>query len=198
MQQRSSIVFNTSNVGKLETMREHLEPFGVAVEAKRVEVVEPQTDEIEEVAKAKAIQAFDRLRLPVVADDSGFYIDSLGGFPGVYASYAVSTIGIEGILRLMEPFENRACRFVSALAYADSDGVVTFVDDTFIGSIARTPAATRDAESWSELWKVFIPSGASVPLSIVDGRQRDEVWVRWKRHSVFTQFAEWLKARNRY
>jgi XTP/dITP diphosphohydrolase len=54
---------------------------------------------------------------PVMIDDSGFFVDTLKGFPGVYSSYVFKTIGCEGILRLMEGRPDRSARFECCIGF---------------------------------------------------------------------------------
>ena len=51
--------------------------------------------------------------------DCGFWIDELDGFPKAFVNFALDTIGIQGILKLMEGKENRDCRFTECLSYYD-------------------------------------------------------------------------------
>lgn len=48
-------------------------------------------------------------------EDSGLFIEALGGFPGVYSSYVFKTIGNNGILRLMAHSPKRAAYFKSVI-----------------------------------------------------------------------------------
>jgi XTP/dITP diphosphohydrolase len=83
-----------------------------------------------------------------LADDSGLCVDALGGAPGVYsARYAgVSGHGAdaannEKLLRELAdvPEQNRAARFVCAMALATPDvDLAVFVDDVQ-GTLLRTP-----------------------------------------------------------
>ena len=45
----------------------------------------------------------------------GLFVDGLGGFPGVYSSYVLRTIGNEGLLKLMENISDRTARFKSCV-----------------------------------------------------------------------------------
>jgi XTP/dITP diphosphohydrolase len=60
------------------------------------------------------ISKYDR---PVMIDDSGFFVDALKGFPGVFSSYVFKTIGCEGMLRLMEGRPNRSARFECCIGF---------------------------------------------------------------------------------
>ncbi|HJJ92952.1 MAG TPA: non-canonical purine NTP pyrophosphatase, partial [Methanocorpusculum sp.] len=63
------------------------------------EAVEPQAENIADIAREKARQAYVALGVPLIVDDTGLFIEALAGFPGPYAAYVQDTIGNEGILR---------------------------------------------------------------------------------------------------
>lgn len=88
--------------------------------------VEPQADSVEDIARAKAEQAYAALGVPLIVDDTGLFIDALSGFPGPYAAYVQDTVGNTGILRLMEGKEDRDAHFTTAVAYADATGIQVF------------------------------------------------------------------------
>jgi XTP/dITP diphosphohydrolase len=88
--------------------------------------MEPQADSVMEIASTKAEHAYTALKIPIIVDDTGLFIDALSGFPGPYAAYVQDTIGNEGVLRLMEGKEMRNAHFTTAVAYADATGVRVF------------------------------------------------------------------------
>ena len=71
-------------------------------------------------------------------DDTSFSIDSLRGFPGPYAAYALKTIGNEGILKLMNDVKNRNAHFTTVIAFAD-ENVVRAFEGTIYGRISTIP-----------------------------------------------------------
>jgi XTP/dITP diphosphohydrolase len=96
--------FLTGNKGKLSEASTLFSEYGIEVKQLKASITEPQSDDIEEVAKAKMAQALDYLPDKndlLLVEDAGLFIDSLNGFPGVFSAYALQTIGSEGILRLM-------------------------------------------------------------------------------------------------
>jgi XTP/dITP diphosphohydrolase len=96
--------FLTGNKGKLHEASTLFSEFNIEVKQLKAEIIEPQSDDIEEVAKAKMVQALSHLPDEndlLLVEDAGLFVDSLNGFPGVFSSYALQTIGCEGILRLM-------------------------------------------------------------------------------------------------
>lgn len=56
------------------------------------DVPEIQSDDQAEVAIDKARKYYELLRQPLVVMDSGLFVESLGGFPGVYTKYVIRTV----------------------------------------------------------------------------------------------------------
>lgn len=185
--------FVTSNQGKFLAFQQIASALGIQVVQVEGELVEPQADTVVEVAQNKAAQAAKLLGKPVVVEDSGFMIDVLAGFPGPYIKYALATIGLEGLVRLAAPFPSPICRFVSALCYAAPDGMrQTFVDDSATGILADAVDPTPAANSWSELWRVFIPNGYTQTLSKLTLDERNTLMRDWQAGSVYGQFVRWM------
>ena len=134
------ITMVTSNEGKA---REVAAFFGGFVEVAHVvlEIPEHRSDDVGEIARGKAQYAYERLKTPLLVDDTGFFIDALSGFPGSYAAYALHSIGNAGILKLMEGTMDRTARFTTAIAFADERGVRVF-KGTIEGRITHAPRGT--------------------------------------------------------
>lgn len=191
---KKTINFVTSNAGKVKTMQNHIRKYGFEVVQKELSLVEPQADTAEAVALSKAMQAVKALKEPVVVEDSSFHIDALNGFPGPYIKYMLTTVGVKGILKLTQGIKNRTCRFTSAVAYVDSDGVPrTFVQKGDAGVLDTKVDHTQSSEAWSDLWRIFIPNGAKRPLTGLTTQERNKVYQKWEQESVFSKFAQWLE-----
>jgi XTP/dITP diphosphohydrolase len=91
-----------------------------------MDIPEYRHDDVGEIAYRKAEYAFNALCCPLMVDDTAFSIEALNGFPGPYAAYVLSTIGNEGILRLLEGFVNRNAYFETAVAVASEQGIQVF------------------------------------------------------------------------
>nr|HEX4315823.1 non-canonical purine NTP pyrophosphatase [Kofleriaceae bacterium] len=134
---------------------------GVEIRHVALALVEPQAESVHAVARAKAEQAFARVGGPVVVEDSGLVVASLGGFPGPYTKYALATIGAAGLVALAGGAPGR---YTSAVAVARADGSVEVGDHAIDGSLATAVGGDCDG-SWSDLWRVFVPAGERVPVS---------------------------------
>ena len=124
MEKFDEIVFVTHNKGKIFQAQQYLKKVKfVAYEA---ELIEPRSDDLKKIATAKVKQAYEMVKKPCIAQDSGFYIDALNGFPKTFVNFSMETIGVDGYLKLMENKENRSCAFNEFLAYHDGKEIHYF------------------------------------------------------------------------
>lgn len=184
--------FATTNKGKVDSLRSVLSPFGIEVIHENVSLDEPRTDDLEEIARQKAFAAFGLLKKPVVAHDGGFYIHSLNGFPRAFVNFALETVGVEGILKLVAS-KPRQCEFRNCLAYHDTDleEPVLFTSTT-AGILANEPRGTVPNNAWSDLWLIFIPTGKSQTLAEMS-QEEYQVWrATVHQNSYGSKLAQWL------
>jgi len=127
------MLFVTSNPGKA---REAEEILGEDVDRVDYDYAEIQSDSLEEIAVEGARDAYEELGEPCFVDDSGMFVEGVGGFPGPYSSYVYSTLGLDGVLRALEGIDDRAARFDCVVAYHDGDDVQTF-EGTVRGRVTR-------------------------------------------------------------
>jgi len=116
-----TIYFITSNSGKVLEVKNKLTNLDINVVQKNLGYPEIQSNKLEEVAMFGAEYVQKRFKLPFILEDAGLFIDSLGGFPGVFSAYAFHTIGCDGILKLMKNAKgnDRKAVFRSIFAYAE-------------------------------------------------------------------------------
>ncbi|GAB7016923.1 RdgB/HAM1 family non-canonical purine NTP pyrophosphatase [Methanogenium cariaci] len=100
-----------------------------------LEIPEFRDNDVGVIAEEKARYAWNVLQCPLIVDDTGFFVSALNGFPGPYAAYVLDTIGMEGILRLLEGVEDRSAYFETAIAYADREGVIRVFRGVVDGTI---------------------------------------------------------------
>lgn len=101
----------TSNPGKVMEYEEALSHLGLSMEHMRLPYDEIQSSDLEEVVKNGMKEIRKKGVEDFIIDDSGLFVDSLKGFPGVWSAYAQKTIGNAGVLKLMKGVENRGAEF---------------------------------------------------------------------------------------
>ena len=131
------IVLVTGNMKKLISARQFLEPYGFIVDNEKMDTTEIQSNSIEDIAAFSAKEASDKLKCTVLKNDTGFFIEALGGFPGPYTHYVMERIGTDGILKLMKGIDNRKAYYKEAFAYCEyGKDPVVFVSITS-GKLAK-------------------------------------------------------------
>ncbi|MEJ2249323.1 MAG: RdgB/HAM1 family non-canonical purine NTP pyrophosphatase [Candidatus Lokiarchaeota archaeon] len=96
---------------------------------KDLETQELQHPDLKKVAIFKLKSILDKFNLSCFIEDAGFFVESpLKGFPGVYSSYIFKTIGNEGIIKLIDNFEDSVAYFKSVIAlyYQPLEKIFTF------------------------------------------------------------------------
>ncbi len=120
----NEIIFVTHNKGKAKSAEKHFK--NLKISTFEYELDEPRSDDIKVIATAKVKQAYEIVKKPCMAMDTDFRIDELNGFPRAFVNFSLETLGIEGILKLMEDKENRKCAFNECLAYYDGNEIHYF------------------------------------------------------------------------
>ena len=149
-----TIIFATGNMGKLREIKEIMAGLPYNIVSMKEAGLETDVDEtgtsFEEnsVLKARAIaekaaKTEEYRDALVMADDSGFEVDYLNKEPGIYSARYMGTdtpysIKNQNILDRMKgvPDEQRAARFVAAIASVFPDGRCEVVRETFEGKVA--------------------------------------------------------------
>jgi len=174
----------TGNAGKVKEVAAFF--AGITdVEHVSLELVEPQASTLEEVAISKVEQAYDIIKRPVIVDDTGLFIEDLNGFPGIYAAYVQSTLGNNGILKLMQGSKNRTAYFETVIAYADGSEIKTF-SGRVIGNIAENASGT-EGFGYDPIFSVRGKKLAEMTL--------DEKNKLSHRSRALTEFRDWYLSR---
>lgn len=148
----TDVTFVSTNPGKFGEVRELLREFGIAVRWKRRELPEPQADRLEDVLAAK-LDAVADVRGCVLVEDSGLFIPSLGGFPGVYSAHFLRIWKFDPIFELLRR-RPRGAYYRAIAGLRVGRRTWTFAGEVR-GAIARRPAG-RGGFGYDP---IFVPRG---------------------------------------
>jgi len=136
----------TGNAHKLEEINDILSRNGVKVKLltpKDFDFSEEPVEDgttFEENAYKKASFYHERVKMPVIADDSGICIDFLDGGPGIHSARYLSDKSYpekcQHIIKMMEGVKNRKARFVDVLCFIDINNEVNYYKGVNEGEIA--------------------------------------------------------------
>lgn len=184
---RKQIVFVTTNSGKVQSAQRDLKD--VEVIQYEAELIEPRSDSIREISKVKVMQAYEMVKKPCIAVDSGFFIKELNGFPRAYVNHALETIGVEGILKLMEDKEDRDCKFKECLVYYDGHNMEFFEGETK-GKLSKEIRGLDNKENWSKLSYIFEVEEVGKTIAELNHKERD-TYLSKEEQSCFKKFVKW-------
>lgn len=191
----NQIYFATTNKGKVNSVSSALSKYGIEVVHHPLKLPEPRSEDLREIAKEKVLFAYGKIRKPCIALDSGFYIHSLKGFPKAFVNFALETIGIDGILRLVDG-KPRDCEFRNCLAYLDGNlSKPAYFESSVEGLLSDFPRGEMKDHYWSRLFLVFIPKDANKTLAEMTFGEHKEWRSQRYKDSFATKFAEWVSER---
>ena len=156
----------STNTEKFREAAAILRPHGIRLRWVRREIPEPQAWTLEEVVKAK-LDAVQDLPGPVLVEDSGLFIPSLKGFPGVYSKHFFKLWGFPPLLELLRR-RGRHAYFKTVAGLRLGRRRVSF-SGVVQGTIARRPRG-RGGFGYDPL---FIPRGHSRSFAELSSEEKN-------------------------
>lgn len=153
------------------------------------EYVEVETDEsgtsLDDIVVSKAQQAFEKIKKPLIVDDTGIFFCAFKNFPGHLSKRIFNSIGYEGIFRHLES-RMRDAYFRTLICYIDESTTRVF-EGTLHGTITHH---VYEAPGFNELpfVKIFIPNNHNIPLSMMSIEKIAEISHRGKAVRKFGEF----------
>ncbi len=189
------LYFATTNRRKIASLVARLKDYDVDVLPVPMNIPEARSDSVEAIAKDKVGFAYRIMGSPTVALDAGFFIHALNGFPRAFVNFALDTIKLEGILKLMEGKDPR-CEFRECMAYMDQSLQEPLTFTAHIpGRISPRIRGQDHKYLWSSLGLIFIPEGHEKTL----GEMGEEDYIAWRddqrKDSATGRFVEWYSTR---
>ncbi|MHB8634211.1 MAG: RdgB/HAM1 family non-canonical purine NTP pyrophosphatase [Thermoplasmatota archaeon] len=167
------IRFCTTNAGKVRELSVLLGPSWRVIQDAGG-YVEIQADSLQEVCRFAATELEKRVPRPFLLEDSGLFVDALGGFPGVYSRHALDTLGVRGVLKLMQGVSTRSARFESCLTLVADD------HHSFLGSCPGTLLEAERGSGGFGFDPIFSPQGSSRSFAEMSPAEKGAVSHRGK------------------
>lgn len=186
-----SVVFVTGNKGKYFSAKKRCEDKGIELVWENIDLDELQVNDITQISRDKARQAFQILNKPCFVIDSGFYIDNYPnnpGYPGAFVKRSGIANNPDMVLEVMREEANRSCKFVDALTFYDGEDFYTFYDVDY-GTLSEEVKGSESELAKSKLWYLYIPLGYDKTLAQMS---EEELFDRKSsRVSSIDKFLEW-------
>lgn len=176
------ILFITGNNKKVEEVKAIT---GLNVVSRDLDIPEIQALNIEEVAKSKALVAFQLTGQPVIVDDTGMSIEALNGLPGALVVWFLNALKPEGILKMLNGEKNRKASVSTCIGYADKNGVFVFT-----GTIHGEVPALLRGENGFGYDPIFVPKGYSKTYAEMTSDEKNKISMRKIALLKFKEFME--------
>jgi non-canonical purine NTP pyrophosphatase (RdgB/HAM1 family) len=169
----NNVSFVTGNPNKA---KEASEILGIELRQVRVDgLFEIQTSDLEELAVHKVSTAYEKLGSPVLIEDSGLIFSAWGQLPGALVKWFEDSVGCDGMLKMLDGFENRRARALCYAALHDGENI-HIAKGEVTGTIAQE---IRGAGGFG--WDViFIPDGHTRTFAEMTSSEKNAISHRRK------------------
>ncbi len=177
------MIFVTHNRHKYEEISKMFSQNGIALRWLNREYEEIQSESIEKVS----LESCQRLSMDVTEDffleDSGLLIKHYRNFPGPFSSYVYTTLGTDGILKLMEGIDSRDAEFITVISLFFEGKIFQFT-----GTVRGKISLEKRGESGFGYDPIFIPEGFTNTLSELTTDEKNLISHRGRAVSKLIEF----------
>ena len=180
-----TLVLSTDNKNKLKEIKEILGDLDIEIMAKSdiydldFEVEEDGLTLYDNALK-KANAIAERTKYAVLSDDTGLFVNALGGEPGVhsarYASEHDDKKNREKLLKNLEDKEDRSAYFKTQIVLIDEDKNIIPIEGICEGSISKKEKGSQGFGYDS----IFIPKGFDKTLAELGVAEKNKISHRAK------------------
>lgn len=188
---KQQIYFVTTNASKFKEISSCLAELDPSIVLEQVvlDLPEIQSYDRQEIAAAKAQDAWAQLQKPLIVDDAGMYLEKYPLFPGPLIKCVRPMIGMEGVLTLAG--DNRNASLINCLVYIDSPDQHFVFEGVVKGRLMDLPH--HDPDKKLQGTDIFVPEGYNLPFAHV--KDLPEFKRVHYRYQAVKQFVDWFNAR---
>ncbi len=153
--------------------------LGCQIDCEPLDLPEIQSLDLIAVLRAKGKEAWNRLRRPVVVEETGLELAALSGFPGPLVKWMLEAVGARGISRTAHALGDARATACCALIYLDGETELV-ADGETRGELVREPRG-EGGFGWDP---IFVPEGRQETYAELGSAVKDELGHRgraWRR-----------------
>jgi len=176
------LYFATLNRNKFKELSYFLEKELISAQ---LDLCELQTDDLEKIIVHKLKQAYQKLKAPVIVEDTSLYFEAWKELPGPLIKWFLKNFGLKGMVQALSPFKNKYATAVSCLGFTTDGQKIHYFRENVKGTIVNP----RGSESFG--WDaIFKPIGQQLTFGEMSN---DEKLYFSPRGKVTKKFKEFLK-----
>ncbi len=191
------LLISSSNKDKIKEMKGILGDSYKLITKEDLDLADFDVEEDGETLAAnaykKAKELYDKTKRNVIADDTGLFVEALGGAPGVYsARYAGESCSyqdnVDKMLRELKEIEDlkdRRATFKTVLCLITQEGRVEFIEGRLEGSIIKEEKGSNGFG----YDPIFMPLGMDKTLAELSDKEKNKIS---HRRNAFENLKEFL------
>jgi len=180
------LAFVTTNLSKFQDVKKYLNNLNSQINLKQenIELLEPQSLDVEEIAIFKAKYAWNILQKPLIVDDGGIFIEKYNKFPGALSKWVFKAIGLEGVWLLAK--DDPKAYFMSIIVYIDGPESFKVFSGTTNGKIIKPGNIIDTIMPYTH---IFIPDGANQTYADLKNSFDQNKYNH--RYKAISKFVDW-------
>lgn len=164
------LLFATSNKNKL---KEASQILGFEVKDIKIDLPEIQDVEVDNIIEYKTRKAYEEVKRPIIAEDTGLYFESMNGFPGALIKWVLKSVDNEGIIKIIKNMEHRRAYAKTSIGYFDGDKFHIF-SGIVKGEICEEPKGDNGF-GWD---KIFKPESYDKTFAEMTNEEKNSISMR--------------------
>jgi XTP/dITP diphosphohydrolase len=170
----------SSNQHKSDEIQSILAPAGITLVPVAGKIDELQTEDLEALVKAKALEAFKKLGHPLLVEHTGLYLESMNGLPGGLTQLFWDKLQADRFCELYGKPPNNRVEARTVIGYCDGQRIWPF-PGRLRGRVVEAPRGSRDF-AWD---CVFQPDGFNETLAELKPETKSEISMRRQALDAF-------------
>jgi len=153
--------------------------LGMDLRSSTIDLPEIQSLDLNEILSSKAREAFDRLKVPVVVEDTSLELFAFNGFPGPLVKWLLKARGSEGIIALCRAVGDERARAVCGVLAWNGER-----EDYFEGYVYGRIAPEPRGESGFGWDSVFIPAERDLTFAQMTAKEKNAIshrGIAWRK-----------------
>lgn len=188
----TQITFVTGNANKLKEVVAILAGGAESSQVGNFSIVNQSLDllevqgTIEEVTIHKAQSAAEQIGGPVLVEDTCLGFNALKNLPGPYIKWFVASVGLEGLVKMLDGFEDKSANAICTFGYCEGPGKEVKL---FQGITEGTIVSSRGPTNFG--WdSIFEPKGFDQTYAELDKSVKNTISHRFRALDKLRSFLE--------
>jgi inosine triphosphate pyrophosphatase len=122
------------------------------VEIYELDLPEVQSIDPNEIIEQKLIEGQKHLKGPFMIEDTCLIINGMNGLPGLLVKFFLKTVGVEGIYKMAQVFEDMSALAIATIGYVDENNA----NHIFRGELKGNIVSPRgeDGFGWDSIFEI--------------------------------------------